>query len=329
MKKFTVLLLVWVLMALAGCYDSSNDSDTSENDSSQGAEATWESLATPIVADGHALDAPLVDFLPDGRMVVVEGGSATEIEIAVEEAAGSLSFSYVTSLVPGDEFSYGSFVKALDNATVVVGASTIIYLVDLSAGTSEILTEIDNFDAALNGNDLYVTRMTYNADWSYNGYVTRIDLADPDAPVDVITGIPGASAGVCLDDGGNLYTGNGYSNAGVDETGLIKRFDLSSAPLDWSAGTSCGDILSAGTLIWVGGGMMLVGGGDTFGSGDDDYFALLYTDSAATVLQFDPDAAANSNYKLSAGAGRFAASVWDYATSSGTIYLMSLADILE
>jgi hypothetical protein len=87
--------------------------------------------------------------------------------------------------------------------------------------------------------------------------------------------------------------------------------------------------LSAGTLIWVGGGMMLVGGGDTFGSGDDDYFALLYTDSAATVLQFDPDAAANSNYKLSAGAGRFAASVWDYATSSGTIYLMSLADILE
>jgi len=145
--------------------------------------------------------------------------------------------------------------------------------------------------------------------------------------VDVVTNIPGASAGVCLDGAGNLYTGNGYGNSGVDETGLIKRFTLSTLPLAWSAGTSCGDVLSAGTLIWAGNGKILVGGGDTFGSGDDDYFAALDTATGLPVWKIDPDSGANSNYKLSAGAGRFAASIWDYATSTGVIYLTASSDI--
>lgn len=68
--------------------------------------------------------------------------------------------------------------------------------------------------------------------------------------------------------------------------------------------------------------MLLVGGGDTFGSGDDDYFAALDTATGLPVLKMDPDAGADSNYKLSAGAGRFAASVWDYNTSTGSIYLL-------
>lgn len=319
---------VWLVMAvLAGCNGGSSDSDASNDDSNQGEETAWETLATPVTADGHAIAAPLVDFLPDGRMVIAEGNSASEIEIAVEKSAGSLTFRYVTSLAPQGASSYGSFIKARDNSTAIVGASTIIYTVDLNTGAGETLAEIDNFDAALKGNDLYITRMTVNVDWSYNSSVTRIDLENPDLPVDMITGIPGASAGICLDDDGFLYTGNGYGNAGVDETGLIKRFRLAILPLEWSAGTSCGDVLSAGTLIWAGSGTLLVGGGDTFGSGDDNYFAALDTQSAAVAWKMDPDEGANSNYKLSAGAGRFAASVWDYDTSTGAIHLLPYSGI--
>jgi len=308
------------MAVLAGCNGGSSGSDTAESDSNQSEEIAWKTLATPVAADGHEIEAPLVDFLPDGRMVMVEGNSASEIEIAVETSAGSLTFQYVTTLIPGGTSSFGSFIKARDNSTVIVGASTIIYTVDLSTGVSETLVEIDNFDAALKGNDLYITRSTYNADWTAEGYVTRIDLENPALPLDVVTGIPGASAGICLDDDGFLYTGNGYGNAGVDETGLIKRFSLAILPLEWSAGTSCGDVLSAGTLIWAGSGALLVGGGDTFGSGDDNYFAALDTATGLVSWKMDPDAGADSNYKLSAGAGRFAASVWDYATSSGIIY---------
>ena len=319
MKRYASFLVWFVAAALAGCNGSG--SSASEEHSNKSEEITWESLATPVTADGHEIAAPLVDFLPDGRMVIAEGDSATEIEIAVEERVGGLSFRYVTSLMPGGTSSYGSFIKAADDSTVIVGASTIIYRVDLDTGASETLTVIDNFDAALEGHELYITRSTYDVDWTANSYVTRIDLDDPDSPVDVVTGIPGASAGICLDGAGNLYTGNGYGNYGVDETGLIKQFSLSASPQDWSSGTSCGDVLSAGTLIWAGDGMLLVGGGDTFGSGDDDYFAALDTATGLPVLKMDPDAGADSNYKLSAGAGRFAASVWDYATSTGTVYI--------
>ena len=145
--------------------------------------------------------------------------------------------------------------------------------------------------------------------------------------MDVVTGIPGASAGICLDDEGNLYTGNGYANYGLDETGLIKRFKLAILPLEWMGGISCGDVLSAGTLIWAGSGTLLVGGGDTFGSGDDNYFAALDTATGLLSWKMDPDPGASSNYKLSAGAGRFAASVWDYATSTGTIYLTAASEV--
>ncbi len=328
MKKRYGILWAWLVMAiLAGCNGGSSGSDASNDDSNQGEETAWETLATPVTADGHAIAAPLVDFLPDGRMVIAEGNSSAEIEIAVEKSAGSLSFQYVTSLIPGGTSSFGSFIKARDNATVIVGASTVIYMVDLNTGASETLAEIDNFDAALQGNELYITRSTYHADWTANTSVTRIDLDNPALPVDVVTGIPGASAGVCLDGEGNLYTGNGYANAGLDETGLIKRFRLAILPLEWKAGISCGDVLSAGTLIWAGEGTLLVGGGDTFGSGDDDYFAALDTATGRLVWKMDPDAGADSNYKLSAGAGRFAASVWDYATSTGTIYLAEVSEL--
>jgi hypothetical protein len=287
---------------------------------------TWDTLVAPIVADGHTIEAPLVDFLPDGRMVIVEGNSATEVEIAVETSAGSKRFAYVTSIYPSFITSFGSFVKAMDGSTIIVGASNEIYIVNLSTHVETLLKEIGNFDATLSGNMLYFTRSIYNPDWSATSFVSRLDLNNPGPITDLVTGIPGASAGVCLDDQGNLYTGNGYTNYGIpDETGLIKRFNTSSLPQAWSAGTSVGDLLSAGTLIWAGNGIILVGGGDAFGSGDANYFAALDTANGNKLWELDPDSSAGSFYKLSAASGRFAASIWNYSTGTGTIYLLPFA----
>jgi PKD repeat protein len=287
---------------------------------------TWDTLVTPIVATGHTIEAPLVDFLPDGRMVIAEGNSASEIEIAVETEAGSKTFAYVTNLIPSGSNSFGSFIKALNLSTVIVGASNQIYKVNLSPVSMELVAEIGNFDATLSGNMLYFTRVIYNPVWSATSFVSRIDLNNPGIVTDLVTGIPGASAGVCLDDQGNLYTGNGYTNYGIpDETGLIKRFNTSSLPQAWSAGTSVGDLLSAGTLIWAGNGIILVGGGDAFGSGDANYFAALDTANGNKLWELDPDPSAGSFYKLSAASGRFAASIWNYSTGTGTIYLLPFA----
>jgi len=287
---------------------------------------TWDTLAAPIVADGHTIEAPLIDFLPNGRMVIVEGNSATEVEIAVETSAGSKRFAYVTSIYPSFITSFGSFVKAMDGSTIIVGVSNEIYIVNLSTHVETLLKEIGNFDATLSGNMLYFTRSIYNPDWSATSFVSRLDLSNPGPITDLVTGIPGASAGVCLDDQGNLYTGNGYTNYGIpDETGLIKRFNTSSLPQAWSAGTSVGDLLSAGTLIWAGNGIILVGGGDAFGSGDANYFAALDTANSNILWELDPDPSAGSFYKLSAASGCFAASIWNYSTGAGTIYLLPFA----
>lgn len=293
---------------------------------------TWDTLATPLTAGGHTIEAPLIDFLPDGRMIVAEGNSATEIEIAVETTAGSKAFTYLTSLTtasvpPLVEYTtYGSFIKVVDANTLLVGTSTYIYKLSLSPLSVELLAETGNCDAVVSDNELYFTRSEYNPDWSANSSVSRIDLGDPTAHVDLITAIPGASAGVCLDEDGNIYTGNGYTNYGLDETGVIKRFALADLPLAWSAGTGVGDVLSAGSLIWAGDGIILVGGGDTFGtSGDTNYFAALDTATGAKLWQLDPDPAAGSYYKLNANAERFAASIWNYATHSGTIFLLPYA----
>lgn len=293
---------------------------------------TWDSLATPVTADGHTIEAPLVDFLPDGRMVVAEGNSATEIEIAVETSAGSKAFTYLTSLTtasvpPLVEYTtYGSFIKAVDADTVLVGASTYIYEVTLSPVSVQLLAAVGNCDATVSEGVLYITRSEYNPDWSANSSVSRIDLGDPSAIVDLITDITGASAGVCLDEDGNIYTGNGYTNYGLDETGVIKRFALADLPLAWSAGTGVGDVLSAGSLIWAGDGIILVGGGDTFGSsGDTNNFAALDTATGAKLWELDPDPADSSYYKLNANADRFAASIWSYTAHSGTIFLLPYA----
>ena len=183
----------------------------------------------------------------------------------------------------------------------------------------------------LAGDNLYFTWGTCDyTTWLYTGYVSSIDIdaASPqDTISDLVTGIPGASGGICLDDSGNIFTGNGYSNYDIDDqTGLIKAFSCASLPQAWVDGDNFADVLSAGSLTWLGEGIMLAGGG----AGQDiDYFAALDATTGNVLGEFDPDPKEGSYYRLSANsqAGLLAAAVWDYTSSTGTIFLTALEAI--
>lgn len=310
-----------------------NENEETDNDKATIEVIDWEELATPIDADGHTIEAPLVEFLPDGTMVVVEGNDDVDIEVAVETSPGSRVFEYVTS-IPGQAgtYNYGSFVEVIDADEILVGTSDKIHEVYLDTGDVELVAEVSNYDAILSGDTLYFTWAVFNPDWTADGFMSSLDITDPDNTLtDLVTDIPGASAGICLDEDGNIYTGNGYSNYNIpNETGLIKSFALEALPLTWDDGNAVGDVLSAGSLIWAEDGVMLVGGGDVFGSGDANYFAALDTTTQDKLWELDPDPGDESSYKLSANkdSDTFAASIWNYPPwgspnpGDGTIYLL-------
>jgi hypothetical protein len=319
MKKLICIFMISGMLAFFGCSGGG-----SEGDQNAEVEAIkWDALATPVTADGHVIEAPLVDFLPDGRMVVADGNSATEIEVAIETANGSRAFKYVTSIIPETSNSFGSFIRAVDADSVILGASTHIYRINPETGEHSILAAASNFDAALSGSTLYFTWSSYNPDFSASSHVSFLDINSPGTITEVISGIPGASAGVCLDDKGSIYTGNGYSNSGIlNETGLIRRFALSALPQVWSSGEDIARVLSATPLLYAGNDIILTGGGDIFGTGDANYFAAFDASTGEVIFRLDPDPSADSYYKLSAGNGRFAASIWDYSGRTGTLYLL-------
>jgi PKD repeat protein len=268
----------------------------------------WDVLDTPINAGGHLITNPMVAFLSDGRMVVVEGVDNLQIEVAVETAKGSKSFQYIMSINPEGGFSYPSFVKAADSNSLIIGASDIIYLLDLNDKNADVLALISNYAAALFDNTLYVTRF---------GYVSMINLKTKNV-TDVITDITGYSGGICLDNNGNIYTGIGSAE---NETGHIRLFDKNKLPVKWSDGIMFADTLTADSLIYNEGGTIMVGGGDIFGtSGDNNYFCALDAVTGTTVFKLDPDNADKSSYKLANGGGQFAAAVWDWGKFSGVIY---------
>jgi PKD repeat protein len=268
----------------------------------------WDVLDTPINAGGHLITNPMVAFLPDGRMVVVEGVDNLQIEVAVETAKGSKSFQYIMSINPEGGFSYPSFVKAADSNSLIIGASDIIYLLDLNEKNADVLASISNYAAALFDNTLYVTRF---------GYVSKINLTTKNV-TDVITDITGYSGGICLDKNGNIYTGIGSAE---NETGHIRLFDKNKLPVKWSDGIMFADTLTADSLIYNEGGTIMVGGGDIFGtSGDNNYFCALDAMTGTIVFKLDPDNADKSSYKLANGGGQFAAAVWDWGKFSGVIY---------
>lgn len=346
-KVLTIICLITAIAALQACRESGSGSDDllsayllagSESATDNGEEhqaysafvegAQWEELATPVIAGEYEISNPYLEFMPDGRMVIVEGNDDTSIEVAVESndsIEGSRDFSYVMTIKGTGNWYYTSFVKVAGGDEIIVGTGDRIYLANIESGEYEVLAETANFDAVLSGSTLYFTWAGIDYDtWEYNGHVSSLNIDDdPMVITDLISGIPGASAGIAVDDNGNLYTGNGYANMGY-ATGEIRSFDMDKFPLVWDEGVFAGDVLTSGSLIWAGKGILLVGGGEAFvADGDNDYFAALDTSDGGTIWMIDPDEGDSSTYRLSGDPDEslFAAGVWDYSSEQGVIYL--------
>jgi len=136
----------------------------------------------------------------------------------------------------------------------------------------------------------------YDADWLDNQHlifnggtwpappegsgVGALDTDDPGETigVELISGIPGYSAGVAVDHNGNVLTGIGLQFTGPRRTGEIKLFThaqilaaLSGSPIDYgdeaTGNIVATQVLSAASLGVDAENNLYVGGGDVFGTG--------------------------------------------------------------
>jgi len=286
----------------------------------------WEVLPVPITMGSYTIDNPVMEFLPDGKMVILDGDTFELIEETDSSVPGARAFQYVTTLVPGGNSScwaWGSFVEAVDYNTILAGTTCEIFKIDLLTGSAvEVGSDLLNYAGELDGSDLYVSAGDFS--WPASKLV-RIDITTGQA-TDLVTDIAGASGGVCLDGAGNIYTGNGYAPGPPDETGQIRRFDLSATPT-WAWYTDGGlvaDILSGSSLIWAADHTLLVGGSDLFGaSGQGNYFSAvdLSVNPAVEIWKLDPDDPLDS-YSSYAIKGDKTANMFSTVSWGGDFYLL-------
>ena len=309
----------------------------------------------PIVqADGHdryrlserftlPVGAGPLDALADGRLITVVGA-----DVFVETASGSRIFTNAGALPAADMASFGAaFVLVSPDGTSLAvgnngGASFGNYQVGVFSFPS--LTG-DWFDAPhllacwVDNTDLALTA----GDFGFPSRVTVLDTTSanpsiPDNPT-IIDNVGGASGGVAIDQAGNLFTGNGFTNSGPSGTGLIKAFTfaqwtgaIGGTPLDFEAeGIEVVDVLSASPMEFDSGGNLLVGGGEFAAAGQFDYVAVvsagaiadalagggpINTHDFAQVRRLDPDASNGSAFYTFA-----------YGSNRSEIYVNDFGDL--
>lgn len=263
----------------------------------------------PGVAVGDAFDeyqlvasfelpigAAVFDVLTDGRIVTI-----VDADIHVENAAGTGAFSVFDALPDADIAGFGAaFLRVSPNGMRLAvgnngGASGSSYQV----GVFDLLTltgtwfSADSFDGEWVDDDLIALAA---GDFA-TGVITVLDTTSPDPlnPTNsvVIENIGGASGGITFDPAGNLYTGNGFMNAGPSGTGAVKMFDQASwsavlsggTPIDFEeSGILIVDILSAASLGFDGEGNLHVTGGD-FDLPKVDFVALVRAAAVQNAIQ--------------------------------------------
>jgi hypothetical protein len=211
---------------------------------------------------------------PQGRIYQIRGQ-----DIYLQDSAGGATFSRVGSVPAGTAASFGaSFLSASpDGSMLAIGdnnfsAQAAVHFVSTAllttaAATPTMAVVCPNFDAAWDGNQLYVT----GADSStFNSELYRISFANAlGTPVrqTLVRDVGLASGGVAVRNG-TVLTGTGYGSA-ANPTGQIRSFltsSLGSGPATgFGAGSLVATALSASPLGFDGVGNVLVGGGDSFG----------------------------------------------------------------
>jgi hypothetical protein len=212
-----------------------------------------------------------LDVLPDGRIIVLDLD-----EVFVETVAMSGQFASLGRL-PGADIAgpEAAFLQVSpDGQRIAVGnnggrsfTNFLVGVFELPALTGAWLAADHTLAAWLDDSQLALS--------AFGGVVTilNVDSPDPQAPDNtlVVHNIGGASAGVCFDARGRLYTGNGFALGGPSLTGTVKAFESSSwmpalsggPPADFEAdGEVVVVALSASPLGFDNEGNLFFGGGD-------------------------------------------------------------------
>ncbi|MEM9658218.1 MAG: PEP-CTERM sorting domain-containing protein [Planctomycetota bacterium] len=230
--------------------------------------------------------------LPDGRLLFIDGA-----DVVAETAAGSRNFATIGSLDPSfplaDDFAPAFVAVSPDGGTLAVGNGGGPTFVDFQIGlfpvadfnlgtpTSGSQLAFNHFSATFLDND---TLVVANGNFGSPSQVFALELDGTSTLL--VDGVGGASAGIAVDAGGNLFTGNGFADSDpstLSMTGDVKGF----AAADWQAALSGGapvdfensgelivSALSANSLGFDSAGNLHVGGSNSFGGGDSDFFAL-------------------------------------------------------
>ena len=217
------------------------------------------------------------DVGPDGRIWQIRGNN-----IFVQTAPNSPAFSQRGSLPAGLIASFGggaptaSFLRiSPSGSTLAIGdnnfsAAASVLFVDVASLSTAVSSTVNsvlspNFDAAWDGNQLYVTGADST---SFNSQLGRISFASGGGtPVrsTLITDIGFASGGVAI-RGGTIYTGTGFGSSAAVPTGQIRSFasnQLTGVPnVAFSSGPIVTTALSASPLGFDAAGNLLVGGGE-------------------------------------------------------------------
>ena len=232
-------------------------------------------------------DNVLFDALPDGRLLVLNGG-----QISVETGVGSGSFSGLGS-IPGFQPSFGSSFLSIspDGTRAVAGSNGEGFVTIFDTANPSSFT---NFSVAdFNGAWIDNTSLAIS---NFNG----VDVLNTStgAVTNIVSNIGGASAGITFDAAGNLYTGNGFDFApGGSDTGSIKAFNASAwqpalaggPAIDFeNSGIEVADLLGAMSLGFDSFGNLFVGGSDFFGGSGDLGYAGLVDGDAVLARLLDP-----------------------------------------
>jgi len=262
----------------------------------------------------YALPGGTWDVGNDGRLWSIVGTS-----ILRQDAINSSSYSPIGSVAIANLPSFGAAFIAVNAATgqIAIGDNNsgpgsrvhFVSAADLNTSnpTATQSVEVGNYNAAWDGNHLYVTGAN-NA--TFAAQVARIDFTNSTgAPIatTVIDNAGDFSGGIAI-RGSTLYTGVGFSFGGLPSTGDIRSFNTATftgAPIAYSSGALITELLSAASLGFDSQGNLLVGGGRFGGTDgvDTGFAAVVDLANVINPLKLAP-----------AGFGGFHGIAWNDAT---------------
>jgi len=252
-----------------------------------------------VLSDGY--DLPIIegdldeiwccmfDTLPDGRLVI-----ANDLSIYLETAYQSGVFNVAATIPISSE---ASFLKVSPDGTKIAFGigytdSPPLTVFDVSlldtdnppqlftdngGGNYTPISGVSLFNVnyydAIWWNDQYLLINTEEGGWD-NSIIGALNVSTGNG-LSIITGFPGASGGVCLDNYNNLITGIGKSSSEDVYTGNIYAYPASTiqaiidggSSISYSDGTFLCKSLSAGHMIVDQNNCLFVGGGDFIGVG--------------------------------------------------------------